>query len=147
MNPGPTATTVHVMLRQTKPHRCRCYRKIHHLLMRRQCSSRLLTTNPVLIIVGTINRMRITYDPAKSQRNEAQRGLSFELAEDFEWGNAMLVEDTRENYNERRYQALGFIEEHLHMLVFTPREGALHVISLRRANQRERTRHATQTQP
>jgi uncharacterized protein len=90
--------------------------------------------------------MRITYDPAKSLRNEAERGLPFALAEDFDWNCSLIAEDTREDYKEKRYQALGFIEEHLHMLVFTPRDGAIHVISLRRANQRERTRYATQTE-
>ena len=55
-----------------------------------------------------------------------------------------MVEDTRKDYEERRFQALGMIDEHLHMLVFTPRNCAVHVISLRRANQRERTRYATQ---
>ncbi len=90
--------------------------------------------------------MRVTYDPAKSLRNEEDRELPFVLAEDFDWSSALIVEDTREDYGERRYQALGFIGEPLHMLVFTPRGGALHVISLRRANQRERTRYATQTQ-
>lgn len=90
--------------------------------------------------------MRITYDPAKSQRNEAERGLPFAIAEDFDWSNAFIVEDTREDYREKRYQALGFIDEHLYMLVFTPRDGAIHVISLRRANLRERNRYATQTQ-
>ena len=89
--------------------------------------------------------MRLTYDPAKSLRNEADRGLPFALAEDFDWSSALIVEDTREAYGERRFQALGFIGEALHMLVFTPRDDALHVISLRRANQRERTRYATQT--
>jgi uncharacterized protein len=40
------------------------------------------------------------------------------------------------------------IGEDLHVLVFTPRDGAVHVISLRRANKRERMRHAaTQTRP
>ena len=33
------------------------------------------------------------------------------------------------------------------MLVFTPRQEVLHVISLRRANHRERTRYAAQTKP
>ena len=90
--------------------------------------------------------MRVTYDPAKSLRNEEDRGASFVLAEDFDWSSALIVEDTREDYRERRYQALGFIGEALHMLVFTPRGGAIHVVSLRRANRRERTRYATQTQ-
>ena len=60
---------------------------------------------------------------------------------------ALIVEDTRRDYDEKRYQALGMIGEYLHMLVFTPRDGAAHVISLRRANHRERTRHATQAEP
>ncbi len=91
--------------------------------------------------------MRVTYDPAKSSRNEELRGLSFALAKDFDWSCALIVEDTREDYSEKRFQALGYIDEHLHMLVFTPRDGAVHVISLRRANRRERTRYAAQAQP
>ena len=92
--------------------------------------------------------MSVTYDPAKSERNEAQRGLGFSLADGFDWSTALIVEDTREEYGERRYQAIGMIDADLHMLVFTPRAGAVHVISLRRANQRERKRHAaTQTHP
>jgi uncharacterized protein len=92
--------------------------------------------------------MPVTYDPAKSERNEAQRGLAFDLADAFDWSTALIVEDTREDYGERRYQAIGMVGADLHMLVFTPRDGAVHVISLRRANQRERKRHAaTQTQP
>jgi len=39
--------------------------------------------------------MRVTYDPAKSQRNEAIRGLPFAMAEDFDWSDAFIVEDTR----------------------------------------------------
>jgi len=91
--------------------------------------------------------MPVTYDPAKSERNEAERGLASSLAEEFDWSTALIVEDTRTDYEERRYQALGMIGEHLHMLVFTTRDSAVHVISLRRANQRERTRYATQAQP
>lgn len=91
--------------------------------------------------------MLIRYDPAKSKRNEAERGLAFDLAEEFDWSSALIVEDRRKNYEERRYQALGSIGEHLHMLVFTPRSGAIHVISLRRANQRERMRYARQARP
>ena len=91
--------------------------------------------------------MRLTYDPAKSERNQSERGMPFAHASDFDWSCALIVEDTRQTYPERRYQALGFIEDHLYMLVFTPRDGAVHVISLRRANQRERTRYAAQTEP
>ena len=54
------------------------------------------------------------------------------------------MEDIRRDYAERRYQTLGLIDGHLHMLIFTLRRGTVHVISLRRANRRERTRHAAQ---
>lgn len=81
--------------------------------------------------------MTISYDPAKNDRNIAERGISFELAADFEWPSAFVVEDRRENYGEPRFQALGFIGNRLHVLVFTPRAGLVHVISLRKANPRE----------
>ena len=85
--------------------------------------------------------MKITFDPAKSASNEVVRGLPFALAEHFDWSTAAIVEDTRADYGERRFQAVGFLDEHLCMLVFTPRNEAVHVISLRRANHRERTRY------
>lgn len=86
--------------------------------------------------------MALTYDPAKSERNLADRGFGFDVAADFDWSSALIAEDIRRSYPERRFQAPGFIEEHLYMLVFTPRQGAVHVISLRRANTRERSRYA-----
>ena len=47
--------------------------------------------------------MRVTYDPDKSTRNEKERGLPFTLADDFDWSAALVAEDTRENYGEKRY--------------------------------------------
>ncbi|WP_459624674.1 BrnT family toxin, partial [Burkholderia sp. 3C] len=77
------------------------------------------------------------YDANKSEKNIAERGLSFELARDFEMAGALIVEDVRMAYPERRFQALGYLDDRLHMLVFTPRGGMVHVISLRKANSRE----------
>ena len=84
----------------------------------------------------------IGFDPAKNASNIASRGLSFELVEQMEWATALMVEDTRKAYGERRFQVLGFIGERLHAVVFTPREGKVHVISLRKANSREVKRYA-----
>lgn len=81
--------------------------------------------------------MPISFDPRKNERNIAERGLSFELVEEFEWDSALVVEDIRRDYGERRFQALGMITDRLHALVFTPRAGRVHVISLRKANRRE----------
>jgi hypothetical protein len=82
----------------------------------------------------------ISFDPAKNERNIAERGIAFDLAEEFEWDTALVVEDLRKDYGERRFQALGLIAGRLHALVFTPRAGTVHVISLRKANRRE-TKH------
>lgn len=81
--------------------------------------------------------MDISFDPDKNNRNIETRGISFEIAEAFDWSTALIVEDTRQEYGEKRYQALGFIGDRLHMLVFTPRHSCMRVISLRKANSRE----------
>ncbi len=85
--------------------------------------------------------MSISYDQAKNEKNIAERGISFECAADFEWVSALIAEDLREDYGELRFQALGFIGSRLHVLVFTPRAGSVHVISLRKANRREVMRY------
>lgn len=51
--------------------------------------------------------MPVTFDPEKSQRNVLARGLPFVWVDDFDWSTAWIVEDTRKEYGERRFQALG----------------------------------------
>jgi uncharacterized DUF497 family protein len=87
----------------------------------------------------------ISFDPAKSHRNEAERGLPFTLVLDLDWTSALINEDTRREYGERRFQVLGLIHGRLHAVVFTPRHDKVHVISLRKANHRE-VKHHEQTQ-
>jgi uncharacterized DUF497 family protein len=86
----------------------------------------------------------ISFDAAKNWRNIATRGISFERAMAFEWDSALVVEDTRKEYGERRFQALGLIDGRLHVSVFTPRDGKTHVVSLRKANKREVKRYEAQ---
>lgn len=71
--------------------------------------------------------------------------MSFEAVWNFEWSEAYLSVDARQDYGEKRYQALGPIGETLHMLVFTRRGAAIHVISLRKANRREVKRYEQTT--
>jgi uncharacterized DUF497 family protein len=85
--------------------------------------------------------MGIKYDPEKCARNVRERALSFEVVEDFEWNSAYVLEDTRKDYGERRFQALGKIGGRVYMLVFTPRGRNVHVISVRKANRREIKRY------
>jgi uncharacterized protein len=96
------------------------------------------------ICVGTIKVMLITFDPAKNARNVAERGIPFRMALRLDWATALLAEDLRKDYGEQRFQAVGLIGERLHVVLFTPRPPALHVISLRKANKREEARYEAQ---
>ena len=87
----------------------------------------------------------ISFDLAKSHHNEVERGLPFSLVVDLDWSSALIKEDTRRDYGERRLQVLGLIHGRLHAMVFTPRHDKVHVISLRKANNRE-VKHHEQTQ-
>ena len=91
--------------------------------------------------------MEITFDPSKSERNKAERNLPPTLVEYMEWSGTIIEEDMRKDYDERRYRALGFIENRLHAVVFTPRAGKVHVTSLRKANPREVKDYAKKNQP
>ena len=72
--------------------------------------------------------------------------VTLDLAESLDWARALIWEDTRKDYGERRYCVLGCIEDRLHSVVFTPREGKPRVISLRKANKREVKRYEKATQ-
>jgi uncharacterized protein len=74
-------------------------------------------------------------------------GISFEALSDFDWTKAFVEEDDRRDYGELRFRVLAPIGGRVHMLIFTPREGRIHVISLRKANKREVRIHAAQTEP
>lgn len=81
--------------------------------------------------------MLIEYDPNKNESNIQKHGLSFLEAQDFLFGTALVQEDTRKEYPERRYIAVGYIGVRLHVLCFTPIPYGIRVISLRKGNDRE----------
>jgi uncharacterized DUF497 family protein len=60
----------------------------------------------------------ISFDSAKSEKNVLVRGVPFELAAEFAWDGALIVEDLRKDYGERRFQALGLLGDRLHMMGF-----------------------------
>lgn len=85
--------------------------------------------------------MKIEFDPAKSEKNERERGLPFHRAADFDWEDAVIIPDIRKTYPEDRIVAVGYLDCRLHVLCFTPIEGGIRVISFRKANRREAIRH------
>jgi uncharacterized DUF497 family protein len=85
--------------------------------------------------------MRIEYDPEKNNKNIVERDLSFERAKEFDFSTALFEIDNRHDYGETRVIALGYLEERLHVMIFTKTESSIRVISFRKANKRERTRY------
>jgi uncharacterized DUF497 family protein len=85
--------------------------------------------------------MEIEFDPQKRRENERRRGLPFSMVERFDFEAALIVEDTRIDYRERRWIALGRISRRAFVVAFTWRDGRLLVISFRKANTRESRRY------
>ena len=81
--------------------------------------------------------MKIEFDPAKSARNERERGLSFELVAEIAWETSYTEEDMRFSYPEMRLVTYGLIGERVHVVCYTPVMGGIRVISFRKANARE----------
>jgi uncharacterized DUF497 family protein len=80
----------------------------------------------------------IEWDEAKRLETLTERGLDFADLVRFDHANALVVEDTRFDYGEVRYQALGMLDGKLVMVVYTPRGENRRIISLRRAKPKER---------
>ena len=78
------------------------------------------------------------WDEAKRQETLKCRGLDFAGLSLFDWDTAMIAEDVRKNYGETRYAVLGFIGGIFVGFIYTIRGHRIRVISLRKANSRER---------
>ena len=81
--------------------------------------------------------MEMTWDPAKRARNTEKHGCDFAIIAEFDWDTALSRVDTRVEYGETRYVSIGTIGERHYVAVWTERDGACRLISLRKANKRE----------
>jgi hypothetical protein len=84
--------------------------------------------------------MKITFDPAKRAMTLADRGLDFEDAAEVFRGDTLDFPDDRRDYGELRMLTVGHLRGRMVIVVWTPRESARHVISMRKANAREKAR-------
>jgi uncharacterized DUF497 family protein len=82
--------------------------------------------------------LRIGFAPGKSAKNARDRGLPFELVGDLEWEAAIVVEDARRDYGERRMRAFLYGQGKPHVVVYTMRGPVRWIISSRRAREAER---------
>jgi uncharacterized DUF497 family protein len=86
--------------------------------------------------------MQITFDPAKRERTLRERGLDFASAAEVFVGHTYDRVDDRNDYGEVRVITVGLLADRMVVLVWTQRGDARHVISMRKANDREQARYA-----
>ena len=58
-------------------------------------------------------------------------------------GATLTVEDDRRDYGENRFITIGFLDGTMVVMVWTPRRPARRIISMRKANERERRIYAS----
>ena len=86
--------------------------------------------------------MAVTFDPRKRTATLAERGLDFNDAPLVFGGPTFEIEDVRRNYGEPRIICFGVLHGRIVVVGYTPRGADRHVFSMRKANDREKTRIA-----
>ena len=86
--------------------------------------------------------MAIVFDPAKRAQTLADRGLDFADAAGVIDGAVWEFVDDRTDYGEVRVTTIGSLRERMVVVVWTQRGEDRHVISMRKANNREQSRYA-----
>ena len=81
--------------------------------------------------------MKVEFDAAKRAGTLEQRGLDMARAGEVLDGATLTIEDDRMDYGETRYITIGFLDERMVVLVWTPRGDVHRIISMRKANDRE----------
>jgi len=79
------------------------------------------------------------WDDRKRRSNVEKHGVDFDSVEDFDWLRALVFEDQRKAYGERRFVAFLPMGSRLHVVVYAERGSARRLISVRKANAREVT--------
>jgi uncharacterized DUF497 family protein len=79
--------------------------------------------------------LKITFDPNKREKTLRERGIDFLEATEVFDGHTYDQEDDRFDYCEVRMITVGRLRGRMMVVVWTPREGGRHVISMRKANE------------
>ena len=82
--------------------------------------------------------MRMEFDAVKRAATIELRGLDMARAGEVFDGPTLTVEDDRRDYGEARFITIGFLDNTMVVLVWTLCDGSYRIISMRKANERER---------
>lgn len=92
---------------------------------------------------GYNNSMNLEFDDSKRNKTLLERGLDFARANAVFEGVHFTAQDTRVDYDEDRFITVGWLDTRLVVLVWTPRGEVRRIISMRNANDREKTLYAS----
>lgn len=82
--------------------------------------------------------MEFEWEEPKREWTRLERGLDFVDVAEADWDDAMTVEDSRSDYGEARFVSLVSIRARLCVVAWCWRDERMRVISLRKANAKER---------
>lgn len=82
--------------------------------------------------------IQFEWDETKRRTNLDKHGLDFQDARRVFSQPVLITPDARHDYGEPRYKALGELDNLIVYIAFTPRGGAVRIISMRPANKKER---------
>lgn len=84
--------------------------------------------------------MDIEFDHVKRDKTLQERGLDFARAAEVFTDIHVTLPDNRFAYGEQRFHTVGWLDDRMVVLVWTPRGEVRRIISMRKANEREQTR-------
>lgn len=87
--------------------------------------------------------MEIEFDQDKRDKTLQERGLDFARAVEVFAGVHFTGQVTRMDYVEDRFISVGWLDARLVVLVWTPRGEVRRIISMRKANDREKALYAS----
>jgi len=82
--------------------------------------------------------MEFVWDEKKNRSNISKHGYDFRDVKRIFSDEIVEIEDTRNDYGERRLKAIGILREKEVLVVYTVREDKIRIISARRAHDNER---------
>jgi uncharacterized DUF497 family protein len=88
-----------------------------------------------------IKSMIIEFDTVKREKNLLERGLDFADSDKIFDGLHFIARDDRFDYGEERFFTVGLLGDRMVVIVWTPRNDARRIISMRYANDREISRY------
>jgi uncharacterized DUF497 family protein len=87
--------------------------------------------------------MKIEFDQAKRDKTLQERGLDFARAVEVFDGIHFTGQDKRMEYEEDRFITIGWLDANMIVMVWTLRGEVRRIISMRKANDREKTLYAS----